>query len=95
MIVSCERADLRPMPDGVMIYDDDAVRLDPVPVPAIPRAEVIDEFYDAVVDGKPPLHDGAGRSRRWKSVSRSCDSSRGAGRDHAAPSGRIAAERRR
>lgn len=58
IVVSCERADLRPMPDGVMIYGDDAVRLDPVPVPAIPRAEVIDEFYAAVVDGKPPLHDG-------------------------------------
>jgi len=41
-----------------MIYGDDSVRLDPVPVPAIPRAEVIDEFYAAVVDGKPPLHDG-------------------------------------
>jgi phthalate 4,5-cis-dihydrodiol dehydrogenase len=58
IIASCERADLRLTPDGVMIYDDDAVRLDPVPVPAIPRAEVIDEFYSAVVDGRPPLHDG-------------------------------------
>lgn len=58
IIVSCERADLRPMPDGVMIYDDDSVHLDPVPVPAIPRAEVIDEFYAAVTHGKPPLHDG-------------------------------------
>lgn len=58
IVVSCERADLRPMPDGVMIYDDDAVRLDPVPVPPIPRAEVIDEFYEAVVHGRPPLHDG-------------------------------------
>ena len=26
---------------------------------AVPRGEVIDELYDAVVDGKPPLHDGA------------------------------------
>jgi phthalate 4,5-cis-dihydrodiol dehydrogenase len=58
IIVSCERADLRPVPDGVMIYDDEAVGLDPVPVPAIPRAEVIDEFYGAVVEGRPPLHDG-------------------------------------
>ncbi|HWV51169.1 Gfo/Idh/MocA family oxidoreductase [Pseudorhodoplanes sp.] len=58
IIVSCERGDLRPMPDGVMIYDDEAVRLDPVPVPAIPRAEVIDEFYAAVANDKPPLHDG-------------------------------------
>jgi phthalate 4,5-cis-dihydrodiol dehydrogenase len=58
IIVSCERADLRPTADGVMIYDNEAVRLDPVPVPQVPRAEVIDEFYDAVVHGKAPLHDG-------------------------------------
>jgi phthalate 4,5-cis-dihydrodiol dehydrogenase len=25
----------------------------------VPRAEVIDELYDAVVDGGSPLHDGA------------------------------------
>ena len=41
-----------------MIYGDDAVGFDPVPVPAIARAEVIDEFYGAVVERKPPLHDG-------------------------------------
>lgn len=58
VIVSCERADLRPMPNGVMIYDDREARLDPVPVPAVPRAEVIDELYAAVVHGTPPLHDG-------------------------------------
>ena len=59
VIVSCERADLRPVADGVMIYGDETARLDPVPVPAVPRAEVIDEFYDAIVHGKPPLHNGA------------------------------------
>ncbi|ARP98665.1 Gfo/Idh/MocA family protein [Pseudorhodoplanes sinuspersici] len=59
IIVSCERADLRPMAGGVMIYDDKEARLDPVPVPKVPRAEVIDEFYDAIVHGKSPLHDGA------------------------------------
>ena len=57
-VVSCEHADLRPTPDGVMIYGDDAVGLDPVPVPAVPRIEVIDEFYNAVVGCAPPLHDG-------------------------------------
>jgi phthalate 4,5-cis-dihydrodiol dehydrogenase len=59
IIVSCARADLRPMPNGVMIYQNGTARLDPLPPPAIPRAEVIDELYAAVVDGKPPLHDGA------------------------------------
>jgi phthalate 4,5-cis-dihydrodiol dehydrogenase len=58
IIVSCERGDLRPMPDGVMIYQKGTARLDPMPPPNIPRAEVIDELYAAVVDGKPPLHHG-------------------------------------
>jgi phthalate 4,5-cis-dihydrodiol dehydrogenase len=59
VIVSCERADLRPMPDGVMIYQNGTARRDSLPPPSVPRAEVIDELYGAIVDGKPPLHDGA------------------------------------
>jgi phthalate 4,5-cis-dihydrodiol dehydrogenase len=59
IIVSCERADLRPLPNGVMIYQGGAARRDPLPLPAIPRAEVIDELYEAVVHARPPLHDGA------------------------------------
>ena len=63
MIASCERADLRPMPNGVAIFADDARSFDALPRPSIPRAEVIDEFYDAVICGIPPLHDGEwGRS---------------------------------
>ena len=59
VIVSCERADLRPLPDGVMIYQNGAARLDQLPPPTVPRAEVIDELYAAVVHGRAPLHDGA------------------------------------
>jgi phthalate 4,5-cis-dihydrodiol dehydrogenase len=59
IIVSCERGDLRPLPDGVMIYESGATRLDPLPPPKIPRSEVIDELYDAVIHDKPPRHDGA------------------------------------
>ena len=59
IIVSCERADLRPMPNGVMIYQDGAAHLDPLPPRLVPRAEVIDELYHAIIGGKPPLHDGA------------------------------------
>lgn len=58
VVVSCERADLRPMPNGVMIYDDASQRLDPLPRPAVQRAEVIDELYDAVVNCRAPLHSG-------------------------------------
>ncbi len=59
LIASCERADLRPGPDGVAIYEDAGIRIEPLPPPAVPRSEVIDELYAAVVDGRPPLHDGA------------------------------------
>ena len=57
-IVSCEKADLRPLPNGVMIYADDERRLDPLQPPILPRVEVIDELYAAVVEGCAPLHDG-------------------------------------
>jgi phthalate 4,5-cis-dihydrodiol dehydrogenase len=59
LIVSCERADLRALPDGVMIYQDGTSRLDPIPPPSAPRVEVIDELYRAVVHGQHPWHDGA------------------------------------
>jgi phthalate 4,5-cis-dihydrodiol dehydrogenase len=58
VMVSCERADLRPLPNGVMIYDDTAKRLEPLPRPKVQRSEVIDELYDAVVHGRAPLHSG-------------------------------------
>ncbi|MEJ2376026.1 MAG: Gfo/Idh/MocA family oxidoreductase [Pseudolabrys sp.] len=59
ILVSCDRADLRPLPTGVMIYENGIGRLDPLLAPAVPRAEVIDELYAAVVERRPPLHDGA------------------------------------
>jgi phthalate 4,5-cis-dihydrodiol dehydrogenase len=58
VIVSCEGADVRPLPFGVMIYDDREQRVEPLPSPAVPRAEVIDELYDAVVNARAPLHSG-------------------------------------
>ncbi|VVD61020.1 Gfo/Idh/MocA family protein [Pandoraea terrigena] len=58
IIVSCEHADLRPLPDSIVIYGDEQRQTLPLPVPVVPRAEVIDELYGAVVDGRRPLHDG-------------------------------------
>ena len=57
-IVSCEKADLRPLPSGVMIYGDAERRLEPLPPPAIPRVEVIDELYGAIIEGREPMHSG-------------------------------------
>jgi len=58
VLVSCERADLRALPNGVMIYQEGSARLDALAPPEIPRAEVIDELYQAVVNGRAPLHSG-------------------------------------
>ncbi|QUN25722.1 Gfo/Idh/MocA family oxidoreductase [Cupriavidus sp. KK10] len=59
VIVSCEHADIRPMPDGIWIYADTQREHIPLPAPAVPRFEVIDELVDAVIHGRDPLHDGA------------------------------------
>jgi phthalate 4,5-cis-dihydrodiol dehydrogenase len=59
LLASCERADLRALPNGVMIYQNGAARLEALPPPAVPRFEVTDELYRAVLHGEAPLHDGA------------------------------------
>jgi phthalate 4,5-cis-dihydrodiol dehydrogenase len=58
IIASCERGDLRPMPNGVAIYDHVSRRFEAIPDPTVPRAEVIDELTNAVFFGRPPLHNG-------------------------------------
>jgi phthalate 4,5-cis-dihydrodiol dehydrogenase len=58
VLVSCDRADLRPLADGVMIYEDERRWLDPLPAPKVPRAEVIDELHAAVRRNVAPLHCG-------------------------------------
>ena len=60
LIVSCERGDLRPLPDGVWVYADAQREHRPLSPPAVPRFEVIDELHTALRAGTAPLHDG-----RW------------------------------
>lgn len=57
-IISCPGADIRPLPDGVRVYEDHQVDFQALTPPAVPRAEVIDELYAAVIDGVRPLHTG-------------------------------------
>jgi phthalate 4,5-cis-dihydrodiol dehydrogenase len=59
LLASCEGADLRALPDGIMIYQSGVACHEPLAPPTVPRAEVIDELYDAVVHERSPLHDGA------------------------------------
>jgi len=59
LLVQCERADLRIMPAGIEVHGDDGITLHRTPLPALQRAEVLDEFADAVLHGIAPRHDGA------------------------------------
>src|SRR6185503_11360703 len=58
LVASCERADLRPTPEGVWVYADAERKLEKLAAPRVPRAAVIDELYAAVVEGQRPVHDG-------------------------------------
>ena len=58
VIVSCEQGDVRPMADGVWVYGNATKEHHPLVAPAVPRFEVIDELYAAIVDGVRPFHDG-------------------------------------
>ena len=59
IIVTCERGDLRPMTDGVWMYSDTKREHIAIAKPSVPRREVIDELYGAVVNGDAPQHSGA------------------------------------
>jgi phthalate 4,5-cis-dihydrodiol dehydrogenase len=59
IVVSCDAADLRPVPDGVWIHGNETKSHISLPQPAVPRSEVIDELHAALRDGVAPLHDGA------------------------------------
>lgn len=59
VIVACDRADIRPLPSGVLVYGDELRQHHPLGAPPVPRFEVIDELVNAVTNGVRPLHDGA------------------------------------
>ena len=58
LIVSCERGDVRPLPDAVWVYGDAERQRHALPAPAVPRFEDIDERVAAVQHGQRALHDG-------------------------------------
>ncbi len=60
LIASCDRADLRPTSKGVAIYGDFEKRFEELAVRPVPRMEVIDELWAAVMHDIAPIHDG-----RW------------------------------
>ena len=56
IIISCQKADLRPTPQGIHIYSDDGYEFIALSMPDVPRASVIDELYQLVRQGIPPVH---------------------------------------
>ncbi|HYF17161.1 MAG TPA: Gfo/Idh/MocA family oxidoreductase, partial [Ramlibacter sp.] len=58
VIVSCDAGDVRPLPDGLWVYGHDEKTHLPLPRPAVPRSEVMDELFAALRTGVAPLHDG-------------------------------------
>jgi phthalate 4,5-cis-dihydrodiol dehydrogenase len=58
LIASCEKGDLRPLPNGLMVYGNESQRLEHLDKPAIPRSGAIDELCDAIEGKAPALHDG-------------------------------------
>jgi phthalate 4,5-cis-dihydrodiol dehydrogenase len=58
VVVSCEEADIRPMPDQIVIYGNEKRTVQQLKPSKIPRAEVVDELYAAAVLGQTPLHSG-------------------------------------
>ena len=59
LVASCDGADLRPTAHGVAIYADRKRWFETLPPAAVARVEVVDELHRAIVDGVPPVHDGA------------------------------------
>jgi phthalate 4,5-cis-dihydrodiol dehydrogenase len=58
VVASCERADLRPTPQGVFVYSDRERSLRALQPPRIPRREVIEELCGAILDDAEPTHSG-------------------------------------
>jgi phthalate 4,5-cis-dihydrodiol dehydrogenase len=58
VLVSCERGDVRPMPDAVWVYGHERAERRTIEAPRVPRSEVIDELHRAVVGGESVVHDG-------------------------------------
>ena len=59
-VVECERGAIRQSPDGLLMYGDHGRRELALPPDLTGRDLMMQELYDAVMLGVPPLHDG-----RW------------------------------
>lgn len=59
-VVSGERGDIRQTPEGLLVYGEEGVEQLQLPNDVNGRDMVVEEFYQSVIHGKRPVHDG-----RW------------------------------
>ena len=59
LIISCDKADLKPSATGITIYADNTNLFEALPAPGIPRVEVIDELVAAIRLDQQPTHSGS------------------------------------
>lgn len=58
LIVSCDKADLRPTALGIHVDSDEGYHFEPLALSTLERQEVLDEFLAALWGGRPLLHSG-------------------------------------
>lgn len=60
VVASCERGDIRLYPDSLEVFGEAERRVEKLQGPDVPRQEVMDEFYEAIVEDRQTPH-----SARW------------------------------
>ena len=58
LVATYARADVRPSPQGLLVYADDGVTETLLPAERNGRTNLIDELCSVVLDDEAPLHDG-------------------------------------
>jgi phthalate 4,5-cis-dihydrodiol dehydrogenase len=58
MVLSCERGDLRPTPDGLNVYRDEGLHHIALPPGQSGRTALLDELCNVILDSQAPIHTG-------------------------------------
>ena len=57
-ILSCERGDIRQVPEGLAVHTREGVTTIPVSAARSPRELLLDELHEAITGARAPVHDG-------------------------------------
>ena len=76
-LVSCEHGDIRQSPSGLSVYDDEKQWEVPLPPGETGRDLLVNEVCEAVVNNRPPLHDGRWAKANLEICLAALESSRG------------------